>query len=118
MDIFSGVLSGANYGPWVPPFPAYLPVPENMPGVGIGHFFGAMRIDAFRKGEDFKADMDHWLKRFRQAKPADGFERVLVPGDPERTMEEERLKKGIPLMQAVVQDLGYLAERFKITPAG
>ncbi len=49
VDIFSGVLSGANYGPWVPPFPAFIPVPENMPGKGIGHFFGAMRIDAFRE---------------------------------------------------------------------
>src|SRR5688572_22294023 len=24
VDIFSAVLSGANYGPWVPPFPAYV----------------------------------------------------------------------------------------------
>ena len=39
VDIFSAVLSGANYGPWVPPFPAYVPMPENMPGEGIGHFF-------------------------------------------------------------------------------
>jgi LDH2 family malate/lactate/ureidoglycolate dehydrogenase len=30
VDIFSGVLSGANFGPWVPPFPAYVPMPENM----------------------------------------------------------------------------------------
>ena len=114
VDIFSGVLSGANYGPWVPPFPAYIPTPENMPGKGIGHFFGAMRIDAFRKPEEFKKDMDHWLKRFRQAKPAKGFEQVLVPGDPERLMEAERKKNGIPLMHAVVEDLQYLAERFKI----
>jgi L-2-hydroxycarboxylate dehydrogenase (NAD+) len=115
VDIFSGVLSGANYGPWVPPFPAYVPVPENMPGKGIGHFFGAMRIDAFRKAEEFKKDMDQWLKRFRQAKPAAGFDEVLVPGDPERKMETIRRKNGIPLLQAVVQDLEYLAERFKIT---
>ncbi|HVE61142.1 MAG TPA: Ldh family oxidoreductase, partial [Chitinophagaceae bacterium] len=46
VDIFSAILSGANYGPWVPPFPAYVPMPENMPGKGLGHFFGAMRIDA------------------------------------------------------------------------
>ena len=38
VDIFSGVLSGANFGPWVPPFPAYVPMPQNMPGKGIGHF--------------------------------------------------------------------------------
>lgn len=114
VDIFSGVLSGANFGPWVPPFPAYIPIPEKMPGKGIGHFFGAMRIDAFRSSEEFKKDMDLWLKRFRLARPAKEFDRVMVPGDPERIMETERKKNGIPLMHAVVEDLEYLAERFKI----
>jgi L-2-hydroxycarboxylate dehydrogenase (NAD+) len=114
VDIFSGVLSGANYGPWVPPFPAFLPIPEHMPGQGLGHFFGAMRIDAFRKASAFKKDMDQWLKRFRNARPANGFEQVFVPGDPERFMEIARYKNGIPLMHAVVLDLEYLAEWFKI----
>ncbi|HEY8734839.1 MAG TPA: Ldh family oxidoreductase [Puia sp.] len=118
VDIFSGVLSGANYGPWVPPFPAYIPVPTNMPGKGIGHFFGAMRIDAFRKAEEFKTDMDRWLRRFREAKVAEGFEKVLVPGDPERDMETIRKKNGIPLMKAVIEDLEYLADRFKISTPG
>ena len=114
VDIFSGVLSGANFGPWVPPFPAYLPMPEYMPGVGIGHFFGAMRIDGFRKADDFKNDMDQWLKRFRGAKPMPGMDQVLVPGDPEREMESERREKGIPLMNSVIEDLEKLAMRFKI----
>jgi L-2-hydroxycarboxylate dehydrogenase (NAD+) len=118
VDIFSGVLSGANYGPWVPPFPAYVSIPENMPGKGIGHFFGAMRIDAFRESDAFKKDMDQWLKRFRQAKPGKDFDRVLVPGDPERAMETEREKNGIPLMHSVVQDLEFLAERFHIQLPG
>jgi LDH2 family malate/lactate/ureidoglycolate dehydrogenase len=118
VDIFSGVLSGANFGPWVPPFPAYVPIPENMPGKGIGHFFGAMRIDAFREAEEFKKDMDQWLVRFRHAKPAKGYSNVLVPGDPERQMEAERREKGIPLMHAVVEDLNYLAERFSIKAPG
>ena len=93
VDIFSGVLSGANYGPWVPPFPAYVPIPENMPGKGIGHFFGAMRIDAFREAADFKKDMDQWLKRFRNAKPAKGFAGVLVPGDPGKNNGNATQKK-------------------------
>ena len=116
VDIFSGVLSGANFGPWVPPFPAYVPMPQNMPGKGIGHFFGALRIDAFRPADEFKKDIDQWLKRFRQAKPAKDFEQVLVPGDPERMMEIQRKENGIPLMHAVVEDLDYLAKRFKISP--
>jgi LDH2 family malate/lactate/ureidoglycolate dehydrogenase len=87
-----------------------------MPGKGIGHFFGAMRIDAFRPAKEFKKDMDQWLVRFRNAKPAKGYDQVLVPGDPERIMQTERLQIGIPLMQAVIQDLDYLAEKFRISP--
>src|SRR5688572_20552501 len=37
VDIFSALLSGANYAPWVPPFPAYVPMPSKQPGKGIGH---------------------------------------------------------------------------------
>ncbi len=115
VDIFSAVLSGANYGPWVPPFPAYVPMPENMPGKGIGHFFGAMRIDAFRKAEDFKAHMDTWIKRFRNAKTIEGQESsVLIPGDPEREMEAERLQAGIPILPVVVDDLENLGRKFGI----
>lgn len=115
VDLFSGVLSGANYGPWVPPFPAYMPMPEQMPGKGIGHFFGAMRIDAFRKAELFKADMDTWIRRFRAAKPAPGYDKVLIPGDPEREMEALRMKEGIPLLPVVVEDLKLISEKFGIS---
>ncbi|MES1220433.1 MAG: Ldh family oxidoreductase, partial [Bacteroidota bacterium] len=114
VDIFSAVLSGANYGPWVPPFPAYVPMPENQPGKGIGHFFGAMRIDAFRPAEDFKKHMDNWIQRFRNAKTVEGQSRVFIPGDPEREMETERMKNGIPIMDDVYNDLKLLAEKFEI----
>lgn len=114
VDIFSGILSGANYGPWVPPFPAYVPMPEEMPGNGIGHFFGAMRIDAFRPADDFKLHMDKWIQRFRQSKTIKGQEKVLIPGDPEREFEFIRMKDGIPLLKPVVEDLKYLAEKFEV----
>ncbi len=114
VDIFSAVLSGASYGPWAPPFPAYVPMPENMPGKGLGHFFGAMRIDAFRPADEFKHHMDNWIERFRNAKPADGYEKVLVPGDPEREMELIRMKEGIPVVESISDDLKKLAEKFNI----
>lgn len=114
VDIFSGLLSGANYAPWVPPFPAYVPMPAQQPGKGIGHFLGAMRIDAFRPADDFKKDMDHWIQGFRSCKTIPGQEKVLVPGDPEREFELERMKKGIPLLDAVVEDLHKLAEKFEL----
>jgi LDH2 family malate/lactate/ureidoglycolate dehydrogenase len=114
VDIFSAILSGANYGPWVPPFPAYIPMPENMPGKGIGHFFGVMRIDAFRKADEFKEHMDNWITRFRRAKTIAGQEKVIIPGDPEREIEGERMKNGIPLLPAVVVDLKALGNKFKV----
>lgn len=114
VDIFSAVLSGANYGPWVPPFPAYVPMPEEQPGKGIGHFFGAMRIDAFRPAEEFKKHMDKWIQRFRAAKTVEGQSKVVIPGDPEREMESIRRKNGIPLLKPVIDDLRFLSEKFEI----
>ncbi|MEA3426269.1 MAG: Ldh family oxidoreductase [Bacteroidota bacterium] len=115
VDIFSAVLSGASYGPWAPPFPAYVPMPENMPGEGLGHFFGAMRVDAFRPANEFKQHMDNWISRFRKARPAAGHEKVLIPGDPEREMESIRMKEGIPLVDSVVAELEQLATRFSLS---
>lgn len=114
VDIFSAVLSGGSYGPWAPPFPAYVPMPENMPGKGLGHFFGAMRVDAFRPAEEFTTHMDNWITRFRNAKPAPGQDRVLIPGDPEREYERERMEKGIPIVASVVDDLKAVGEKFGI----
>jgi L-2-hydroxycarboxylate dehydrogenase (NAD+) len=112
VDIFSAVLSGASYGPWAPPFPAYVPMPENQPGQGLGHFFGAMRVDAFRPADDFKANMDNWITRFRNAKPAPGHERVLIPGDPEREMETIRMRDGWEIVSAVENDMQMVADKF------
>ena len=118
VDIFSAVLSGAAYGPWAPPFPAYVPLPQNPPGKGLGHFFGAMRIDAFRLANEFKDNMDLWIRRFRAAQPVTPEQKVLIPGDPERLTEERRRTNGIPLVPKVCQSLQELATRFDITDAG
>ena len=114
VDLFSALLSGANYAPWVPPFPAYVPMPAQQPGKGIGHFIGAMRIDAFRPADEFKKDMDHWIEGFRNARPMEGHSQVLVPGDPERIAEQERLQDGISLHEEVVKDLHELGARFDL----
>ena len=114
VDIFSAVLSGANYGPWVPPFVAYVdPISESV-GKGIGHFVGAWRIDAFRKAEEFKEHMDNWILKFRSATPVEGEEKILIPGDPEREMTEQRLKDGIDLLPQVIDDLKHLGDQFDV----
>ncbi|MFM7672082.1 MAG: Ldh family oxidoreductase [Bacteroidota bacterium] len=116
VDLFSALLSGANYAPWVPPFPAYVPMPAEQPGNGIGHFLGAMRVDAFRPVDEYKKHMDHWIRGFRSAQPTDPAQPVLVPGDPERIAEEERSRQGIPLLEPVLMDLKALSEKLDISP--
>ena len=73
-----------------------------------------MRIDAFRPADDFKQHMDNWIERFRKAKPMEGHDKVLIPGDPEREMEIIRMKEGIPIVDSVVDDLKKLGEKFSI----
>jgi LDH2 family malate/lactate/ureidoglycolate dehydrogenase len=109
VDIFSAVFSGANFGPFVPPSVAYLPVLDKKVGEGTGHFFGAMRIDAFQPAEEFKAKMDEWILTFRSAKPIDGEEKVLIPGDPEREAELRNGENGIKLVPAIKDDLVEIA---------
>jgi LDH2 family malate/lactate/ureidoglycolate dehydrogenase len=73
-----------------------------------------MRLDAFRTADEFKADMDQWIRAFRAATPIAGEEKVLIPGDPERMIEAIRMQEGIPVLDSVVKDLQQLAQRFGI----
>lgn len=114
VDIFSAVLSGANYGPWVPPFVSFLAPPADPVGQGIGHFFGALRVDAFRPSDEFKMHMDRWISRFREAKTVEGQHRVIIPGDPERESEAFRMKQGIPLNPKVVDDIKELGKKLQV----
>jgi L-2-hydroxycarboxylate dehydrogenase (NAD+) len=111
VDLLCGVLSGANWGPFVPPFPHYLRQPERSVGRGLGHLFGAMRIDGFMPLDEFKARVDEWVRVFRAAKPAPGTEGPLIPGDPERAAATLRARAGVPLSAAVVEDLRFVAQQ-------
>jgi LDH2 family malate/lactate/ureidoglycolate dehydrogenase len=110
VDIFSAVLSGANFGPFCPPSVAYLPVREEKVGEGTGHFFGAMRIDGFQEAEAFKSQMDLWIETFRAAKPAKGHDRVLIPGDPERENEARISREGVNVLVPVQKEMKEIAD--------
>jgi L-2-hydroxycarboxylate dehydrogenase (NAD+) len=110
VDIFSAVLSGANFGPFVPPSVAYLPLLDKKVGEGTGHFFGAIRIDAFQPADKFKAKMDEWIATFRDAKSAPGKPPVKIPGDIEREKEEIIRKEGIKVVPAIAKEMKEIAD--------
>jgi LDH2 family malate/lactate/ureidoglycolate dehydrogenase len=105
VDILCGPLSGANWGPFAPPFALRQEIPKRSVGKGIGHFFGAMRIDGFMDADEFKRQIDDYVRVFRATKPAPGTNGPLIPGDPEREAEQVRRKNGVPLILPVIEDL-------------
>jgi L-2-hydroxycarboxylate dehydrogenase (NAD+) len=105
VDVLCCVLSGANWGPFAPPFALRQEIPTRSVGKGIGHFFGAMRIDAFIDPDEFRNQIDAYVREFRATAPAPGTQGPLIPGDPEREAERERREHGIPLVLPVVEDL-------------
>ncbi len=111
VDFLCAVLSGANWGPFTPPFALRQEIPERSTGKGIGHFFGAMRIDAFIDVDEFKRQTDDYIRTFRKTKPAPDTDGPLIPGDPEREAEAIRSEDGIPLVDAVVEDLRDISKR-------
>jgi L-2-hydroxycarboxylate dehydrogenase (NAD+) len=114
VDVLSAVLSGANWGPFTPPYALRQEVPARSVGQGIGHFFGAMQIAGFVEPDEFKRQIDDLIQTFRKTRPAPGTQGPLIPGDPERECERVRRKEGIPLVLPVVEDLRDLARRTKI----
>ena len=107
VEIFSAVLPGALYANRVyPKDKDGKPLPS-----GIGHFFGAMRIDAFRAKEEFKRDMDDLIQRLRNAPKALGAERIYIHGEKEFEQAERFAKEGVPLNAKVVEDLRKIAEQ-------
>jgi L-2-hydroxycarboxylate dehydrogenase (NAD+) len=119
VDILCCILSGANWGPFAPPFALRQEIPARSVGKGIGHFFGAMQIDGFIDKDEFKKQIDDWIQVFRNTKPAPGTNGPLIPGDPEREAEAIRSKEGIPLIKPVVEDLFDISRQtgipFKLT---
>jgi LDH2 family malate/lactate/ureidoglycolate dehydrogenase len=114
VDILCCILSGANWGPFAPPFALRQEFPSRSVGRGIGHFFGALQIDGFIEKDEFKRQVDDWIRVFRRTKPAPGTQGPLIPGDPEREAEALRSKEGIPLIEPVVNDLLDISQKTRI----
>lgn len=109
VDILCGVLPLAGYANTIyPKTPEGKPLPAN-----VGHFFGAMRIDAFRPVDEFKATMDDIIRRLKSSAKAEGQDRIYIHGEKEFELEDQQRKNGIPLhpktvamMKQIAQELG------------
>lgn len=70
-----------------------------------GSLFLALDPGLFRAAETTRAAAAEFVDGVRAIPPAPGFERVLIPGDPERLSREQRLRDGITLPAATWRGL-------------
>jgi LDH2 family malate/lactate/ureidoglycolate dehydrogenase len=99
VDIFSGILSGAACGTDV------ANPTENRVGANVGHFFAAIKVDAFRPLIDFEAQMDRLIQILKESPKAVGQERIFIAGEKEFELAERYEREGVPVMDEVVKVL-------------
>lgn len=100
VDILSGVLSGANFGPRVDEPQDGKEVPSN-----VGHFFAAINIATFRPVAEFKRTMDEYIRLLKDSPKAKGEDRIYIHGEKEFELAAEYRKTGVPLYYKVVNSL-------------
>jgi len=106
VEVFSAILSGAAFATFTyPKTPEGKPLPS-----GVGHFFGAWRIDAFRPPDEFKTAMDGLQQLIKRSPKAPGHDRIYVAGEKEYEAMERNMREGIPLNASVAADLDALAK--------
>ena len=82
---------------------------------GVGHFFLALKPDAFALGDPYPVRMRQYLDDLR-AQPGRGEARVLAPGDREWACQARRDAEGIPLDGANQAAYAELGEWFDVAP--
>ena len=98
VDILCGALSGAATLTDVG-------FPHEPKESQVGHFFMALNIDAFRPVIDFKKQIDYMVELLKGSPTAAGREEIFIAGEKEYLAAEENRKKGVPLLESIVQDL-------------
>jgi LDH2 family malate/lactate/ureidoglycolate dehydrogenase len=77
----------------------------------------ALRIGSFAPEQQFFGAAERLLGQISASPAAEGFEAVLLPGEPELRMRERRLVDGIPLAQSTWDELVALAAECGVSTA-
>lgn len=75
-----------------------------------GVFLGAMNVEAFTPLETFREGMDALIDDIKSSRLAEGFEEIMVPGEPEWREMERRLREGIFLDDPIYRRILDVAE--------
>lgn len=71
----------------------------------LSHFVGAIKISNFIDIELFKTSLKNMVNELRNEPPINTEYPILVAGDPEKIMEKNRLKNGIPIDHELISEI-------------
>jgi LDH2 family malate/lactate/ureidoglycolate dehydrogenase len=111
-DVFNGLLSGMPVGRDISSMFSD-PLSEQR---NLGHYFSAVRIDAFTDLGEFERRLQELAEDVRSEPRIDENEPVQVPGDPEKRARERRTEDGIPVPSHDLKRFNQIAEEFDIKP--
>ncbi|MCD6529751.1 Ldh family oxidoreductase [Candidatus Bathyarchaeota archaeon] len=82
--------------------------------IGNGVFMLAIDVNAFTPLDIYTKRVRDALNLIRSSPPAEGFERVMVPGEPEFTSRKKRLKEGVPIPDPIWDEIKKVAEELGV----
>jgi LDH2 family malate/lactate/ureidoglycolate dehydrogenase len=100
IDIMSGALTGAGFGPRVNSLYDNFEEPQN-----VGAFFQLIDIGHFVEPATFKARVDRMIEEIKSSRKAAGTEEIFLPGEIEFRTEQVRMASGIPVGAETVAEL-------------
>ena len=109
VDILSGILSGASFGPYLNNMWNDFKNPQN-----VGHVFQVIDVKKFGNIELFKDKMDRMIRDIKESPKARGIEEIYLPGELEHRRRQKRLAEGIPLGRKVYEDLLEIGKRWNL----
>ena len=81
---------------------------------GVTNLYLAISADCVTGFDDYVKAAESFTSRIRSCMPAEGFKRVLVPGDLEREAEADSARRGVPVDAATYQSLTNLAAELSV----
>jgi LDH2 family malate/lactate/ureidoglycolate dehydrogenase len=104
VEVMAGILTGASFGPAVGDLYENMTDPQ-----GNGAFLNLLDVSAFLPYDEFTARMEMLIDQIKATGSPTAGREVLVPGEIEERMAQQRSSTGIPLSPDLVASLDHLA---------
>jgi LDH2 family malate/lactate/ureidoglycolate dehydrogenase len=109
MDILCGILSGAQFGPYLGNMWNDFVNPQN-----VGHFFCAIDISKFTDPDAFKKRVELMIRDIKALPRNEGVSEIFLPGEIEQRRRAERTANGIPVEDVVYEELRALGQKYGV----